>query len=212
MDSISKARAQGSNVLLVCCGCDMSKQYVYEGVRKTLGVKLYCLEEPKNRLATNLHDNGTWTHIPCPIFGTMDPSDPEYIKSIMNLISSETKRLNITFDACITIWDDAVCLMARIAEILGLPGNSVDSIDVAHDKFLTRERLDAHGIPSPKHVMIKETDSSARSILDKVQSLSLPVIIKPASGGSSIGVRKVSDLRNIHCEYNTCLETHLSPS
>jgi len=205
MDNLS-TKTIGKNILLVCCGCDLSKRYIYEEVRNSLGINLYCLEEPNNRLATLLHNNKTWNHIPCPIFGTIEPSDPEYMKSIMNLINSECERLSITFDACVTIWDDAVCLMARISESLGLPGNSVDSIDVAHDKFLTRERLDEYGIPSPKHIMIKEDESSTENILEKVKNLSLPVIIKPASGGSSIGVRKVTDIDKIPIEYNHCLE------
>ncbi len=75
-------------------------------------------------------------------------------------------------------------------ECLGLPytGSGVAASAVAMDKALTKHIWVGNGIPTPKYTVITEqTDISLLS-----ETLSLPLIVKPAHEGSSIGMTKVT--------------------
>ncbi len=72
---------------------------------------------------------------------------------------------------------------------LGLPytGSGVLGCALAMDKYRSKLVLEAAGLPTPKWMML---DSPAR--LDEVADvLGLPVVVKPASEGSSVGMSKV---------------------
>jgi D-alanine-D-alanine ligase len=71
-------------------------------------------------------------------------------------------------------------------EIMGIPytGSGVLASAVAMDKILTKELLRYHGIPTPEF-RIAESDRVPGA------GLRLPVVVKPAEEGSTIGVHKV---------------------
>ena len=50
----------------------------------------------------------------------------------------------------------AVPLATRLAEKLGLPGNTPAAVDSARDKFATRQKMQEAGLPTPKNYLIKE--------------------------------------------------------
>ncbi len=83
-------------------------------------------------------------------------------------------------------------------ELEGIPyvGSGVAASAVAMDKVLTKNILQAHGIPVVPHVVLYEVDhrQAPEQSLQKVQTrLSLPVFVKPANLGSSIGITKVKN-------------------
>ena len=45
-------------------------------------------------------------------------------------------------------------LVARLAEKLGLPGNTPDAVDAARDKHQTRSRMADVGLPTPRNFLI----------------------------------------------------------
>jgi len=78
-------------------------------------------------------------------------------------------------------------------ELLGIPytGSGVMASSVSIDKVMTKRIWIAEGIPTPKYQLLHRgsyTREQVRSIPDE---LGLPVIVKPAREGSSIGVAKV---------------------
>lgn len=78
-------------------------------------------------------------------------------------------------------------------ELLGIPytGSGVMASAIAIDKVMTKRVWLAEGVPTPKFVLLRRgafTREQVRSIPDE---LSLPLIVKPAREGSSIGVSKV---------------------
>ncbi|MFA6313398.1 MAG: D-alanine--D-alanine ligase [Sterolibacterium sp.] len=74
-------------------------------------------------------------------------------------------------------------------ELLGIPytGSGVMASALAMDKWRTKLVWQAAGIPTPKYRMLSPQSDLKRVIDD----LGLPLIVKPAREGSSIGVTKV---------------------
>lgn len=75
-------------------------------------------------------------------------------------------------------------------ELLGLPytGSGVMASALSMDKWRTKLIWQAAGIPTPKYRMLSP-QSDLRRVVDE---LGLPLIVKPAREGSSIGVTKVA--------------------
>ena len=59
-------------------------------------------------------------------------------------------------DGICTFCEMAVPLATRLAEKLGLPGNTPAAVDAARDKFATRQKMQEAGLPTPRNYLIKE--------------------------------------------------------
>ena len=82
-------------------------------------------------------------------------------------------------------------------DILGLPfvGSGVLASSLGMDKHFTKTVLQAAGIPVAPWRTIKRYDWRTRpqAVMAMAEQMALPVFIKPARAGSSVGVSKVSD-------------------
>jgi biotin carboxylase len=77
---------------------------------------------------------------------------------------------------------------AQLAQTLGLPGASPEHLKNCRNKNWQRNRLSAAGLPVPKHMGA----SSFEELESAVSSIAPPLIVKPACGTGSIGVRLCS--------------------
>ena len=80
-------------------------------------------------------------------------------------------------------------------ELMGLPytGSGVLASALAMDKWRTKLLWEAAGINTPHHILLNET-----SDFDVVaQELGLPLIIKPSREGSTIGLTKVTNAKDV---------------
>lgn len=82
-------------------------------------------------------------------------------------------------------------------DMLGIPyqGSGVLASALAMDKINAKKLYRAAGIPTPAYLVLEEADASTPDTI--VKRLGLPVVVKPALGGSSIGmsiVREKEDL------------------
>jgi len=78
-------------------------------------------------------------------------------------------------------------------ELLGIPytGSGVMASSISIDKVMTKRVWLAEGLPTPRYVLLHRgafTREQVRAIPDELE---LPLIVKPAREGSSIGVTKV---------------------
>ncbi|KQM83193.1 D-alanine--D-alanine ligase family protein [Agromyces sp. Leaf222] len=84
-----------------------------------------------------------------------------------------------------------------LLELVGLPyvGNGVLASALGMDKHFTKTALEAAGIPVAPWVTLSRGALEADAELwnRRVRGLGLPVFVKPARAGSSVGVTKVSD-------------------
>lgn len=88
-----------------------------------------------------------------------------------------------------------------LLELAGVPyvGSGVLASAAAMDKTVARVLLSAAGIAVTPAVAVRAARWAAdpRAVTEQVRALGLPVFVKPARGGSSIGISKVTDLADL---------------
>jgi D-alanine-D-alanine ligase len=80
--------------------------------------------------------------------------------------------------------------LANIAYV----GTGVLGSAVAMDKGVAKQVLHANGIPQPKYVSLREAHVNDAALLHAADTLGLPVFVKPANMGSSVGVSKAHSI------------------
>jgi D-alanine-D-alanine ligase len=78
-------------------------------------------------------------------------------------------------------------------ELLGIPytGSGVMASSVSIDKVMTKRIWIAEGVPTPKYQLLRRGAYTREIVRGIPDDLGLPLIVKPAREGSSIGVAKV---------------------
>lgn len=89
-------------------------------------------------------------------------------------------------------------------ELLGIPytGSGVMASALAMDKLRTKLVWQSSDISTPRHVVLTAHSDAAQVVAE----LGLPLIVKPAREGSSIGVTKVKDAAGIASAYAAAAE------
>ena len=82
-----------------------------------------------------------------------------------------------------------------LLELAGVPyvGSGVFASAVAMDKHHMKQLLTAAGLPVPSYVLVRAGEPVPATVRD----LGMPVFVKPARGGSSIGISKVNDVADL---------------
>jgi len=77
-----------------------------------------------------------------------------------------------------------------LLEMAGIPfvGSDRVACALAMDKDLTKRLLRDGGIPTPAWITTRGRDEGRRRLPEVVETLGLPVIVKPPSGGSTLGL------------------------
>ena len=93
-------------------------------------------------------------------------------------------------------------------ELMGLPytGSGVMASSIAMDKTMTKRVWLAEGLPTPRYVLVRREELNKVSLSDLVSSLGLPMIVKPAREGSSIGVTKVTQVQDLVAALNAAAQ------
>lgn len=86
--------------------------------------------------------------------------------------------------------------MQGVLEVANIPyvGSGVLGSAVAMDKGVAKQLLEANGIPQPKYVSLREPHITDAALQHAIDTLGLPVFVKPANMGSSIGVSKANTI------------------
>lgn len=128
-------------------------------------------------------------------FKNLDPSQPQGLEPF----SSDLNQLQAALDVAILCFHGGggeKGYVQGLLELAGIPyqGPGVTGSALAFDKIYTRMVLTANQIDQPQYVWFTADDwqTDRHRILDQVRALSLPVYLKPANGGSTIGIQKVS--------------------
>jgi biotin carboxylase len=102
--------------------------------------------------------------------------------------------------------DRAVLPAAEIAHALGLPGIGADVARAMTDKTVMRTRLQAAGVPQPRHIVLsRESDVSAVA-----GTMPLPAVLKPADSGGQRGLFMIDELGDVERHLDQALS--FSPS
>lgn len=80
-------------------------------------------------------------------------------------------------------------------ELLGIPytGSGVMASSMAIDKVMTKRVMISEGLPTPQYRLLRRGTYGAADIAALPDALGLPLIVKPAREGSSIGLTKVTE-------------------
>ncbi len=94
-----------------------------------------------------------------------------------------------------------------LLELLGLPyvGSGVLASAVAMDKAVAKEMLAYHGLEQARWVSLREQDVSDVRLAGVIDELGLPVFVKPANMGSSVGVNKAATFEALRAAVETAL-------
>ncbi len=88
-----------------------------------------------------------------------------------------------------------------LLELAGVPyqGPGVTASAVAFDKIMTRQILDAEQIAQTKYIWFTSSQwqQDSAHILSQIEELGYPVFIKPANGGSTIGVARIASVQDM---------------
>ena len=89
-------------------------------------------------------------------------------------------------------------------DLMGVPytGSGVMACALAMDKWRTKLVWQAAGIPTPRFEMLHATSSFAAT----ARELGVPMIIKPAREGSTIGLSKVNDAKEFEAAYREAVK------
>lgn len=100
--------------------------------------------------------------------------------------------------------------LAGFLETLGLPvvGPSVLGAALGQDKVVLKQVLEANNIKTPKYVWFYDYEYSTNKdeIINKIEALGYPVIVKPANLGSTIGIGVAHDNAELQKAIDEALE------
>ncbi|MDO8391155.1 MAG: D-alanine--D-alanine ligase family protein [Actinomycetota bacterium] len=92
--------------------------------------------------------------------------------------------------------DGTVQGMLELAD-LAYVGSGVLGSAVAMDKAMAKEVTAAHGIPQARHLAVRADQCGPGTPAHLANSLGLPVFVKPANMGSSVGVTKAKTIEAV---------------
>ncbi|WP_309683864.1 D-alanine--D-alanine ligase [Polaromonas sp.] len=80
-------------------------------------------------------------------------------------------------------------------ELLGIPytGSGVMASSMAIDKVMTKRVMLSEGLPTPRYALLRQGGYDSAAVDAIPELLGLPLIVKPAREGSSIGLSKVTE-------------------
>jgi len=126
-----------------------------------------------------------------------DPTAPELVVSEPGAVPRQLVDVDVVLPLLHGPYGEDGTIQGLL-ELAGIPyvGAGVLSSAVAMDKHYMKLVLQGGGLPDIPHVVVRprEWDEDPSAVRESVASLGFPVFVKPARGGSSIGISKVHDV------------------
>ena len=112
--------------------------------------------------------------------------------------SLKKKKIDIVYIALHGRWGEDGCVQGLL-EVAGVPytGSKVLASALAMNKLAAKRIFDAVGIPTPRYLEIDELTDIAKSVAQVRAKFSFPLVVKPVSEGSSLGISIVKATDNL---------------
>lgn len=145
-----------------------------------------------------------------PCFFVKDPTRYQFIKESDVKFVVDTKNIEELVALCnkyplrgnisgvMSTSEYYIATSAMLADRLGLPGPDSEAVKRCRNKSFQRKHMFSNGLSSPKHSVLDTIDN----IETEVNRIGLPVVVKPALGSGSCGVKK--------CESVAEVKTHVA--
>jgi biotin carboxylase len=180
---------RGAVIVFITAGYS-GKRFVFEKA-KELGVRSIVIDGPDS-WSKSMVDQGVIEK-----FIGLDMSDAESVFERCLQAILKAKRDIGELDGVCSFSEMAMPLVARLAEKLGLPGNSPAAVDAARDKFATRTKMAEENLPTPRNFLIQD----ASQVDEAAAHVGFPAVIKPIYGAASIGVVRVDDIQQLRSSH-----------
>jgi biotin carboxylase len=119
-------------------------------------------------------------------------------ESLTDLLRSIHQESPVTALACFL--ESAILAAAIAADTLNIPSNPVEAVRTAHNKALTRQALDRHGVPQQPWRLCRSIDE----VIAFRNGLSgAPIVVKPVTGAGSAGVRLIRNDADLHTAWDS---------
>ncbi len=169
------------HVLLLCTGRRELREYLLETMAGEFRVHIFAGEEP------------TW-EAPYIVGSTVISEAAGQDETLVAALRvNDQERI----DGVLTWQETHTTQVAHVAAALGLPGGDKQAMGRCRDKHLTRQALDAAGVPQPKSIMV----DSVEEALTTAAEIGYPVVIKPSDLAVSFGVIKVDGPDEMQAAY-----------
>ena len=86
-----------------------------------------------------------------------------------------------------SLWEPLMLLAARLREVFGVPGMTVEQTVPFRDKEIMKQVLDRHGIRTPHHYRA----TTAAQVREAAEAIGFPIIVKPIAGAGSADTYRV---------------------
>jgi biotin carboxylase len=86
--------------------------------------------------------------------------------------------------------DRAVPIVARVAELVGLPGIGSDAAHLATNKIAMRRAFAEQGVPQPRYAAVRDYPSAKAAC----ETIGFPAVLKPADSAGQRGLYLVGDM------------------
>jgi biotin carboxylase len=105
--------------------------------------------------------------------------------SLMEEVRGIARRVPI--DRVLCLWEPVMIAAARLREMLGVPGLTVEQTIPFRDKEVMKRTLDAAGIRTPRH----GNATTSQQVREHAERIGYPLIVKPIAGAGSRDTYKV---------------------
>jgi hypothetical protein len=109
--------------------------------------------------------------------------------TVIAAVHAQAERHGVRFERVESLWEPLMLLAARLREVLGVPGMTVEQTVPFRDKEAMKQVLDAAGIRTPHHYRCSTADE-VRAAADRI---GYPLIVKPIAGAGSADTHRVDD-------------------
>jgi formate-dependent phosphoribosylglycinamide formyltransferase (GAR transformylase) len=100
---------------------------------------------------------------------------------------------HVRIDRVECLWEPFMVLAARLREMLGVPGLTVEQTLPFRDKERMKQVLDAAGLRTPWH----ESTESAAGVWAAAERIGFPLIVKPIAGAGSANTYRVDSVAQL---------------
>lgn len=112
-------------------------------------------------------------------------------RAVMAKIADAASKVKIDRIEC--TWEPYMVLAAKLRQMLGLPGMTVEQTVPFRDKEVMKQVLDRHGIRTPQHISATTSDS----VRQAATNIGYPICVKPISGAGSADTYRVDNAQQL---------------
>lgn len=170
------------NVVFLACGYPPEMQQYTRGLAE-VGASVYGVgDAPRERLAPSFKQYLTdYLQVP----KLLDEDD---------VVARVTAWMRgRTIDRIEANWEVMVMTAARLREVFGIPGMSVETVRGFRDKQLMKDRAIAAGLRVPRSARVRTGDDARNA----AAQLGFPLVMKPISGAGSADTYEVGSAREL---------------